>query len=524
MNNEISKIIREAQKALQQMKSGKIYSSKYVIDRFASSSNENPHDILINNMSDVVNKKFSSMEFISQSDVTELYDKMIGLGGGNSAFRNELGDLLVDNRQFAEVKRTESSLRADREGGLTIEPINKDLSDAFSVALGFGNSNAFSVTSHKDNNLVNKMVISSLAAEGMTPTSIDLVSENDHFVLVAALYKDGPDSVAVHIPIQVSGGIVNPPTQLIHDGEAIPLSKDNIWLSIKESKDKKRYVRQQKFASQRDQGSEFILENQIIPDGFKDFANFETALVSASTMHSSKSVNDAMILVSDELKSYGAFNPNVKIANASDSEIIFDVSIPTKRGHAIVNVPVEIHNGHPNLPSRFYSSTSGGSKLYDFSRAGYSAFLKDTLPDNKSAKVSRDTGSLSTASYRELNDIMIKGATSGDFKIAEDALDAIQSRFDSVKFKTAFDLFTKCLKNSSGSEDSVREQHIQAAVKRGDLIKMASYSELFCPKLGMTLSKITFDDEGRPIPLRAIMSDNANKDNIFISSYDIKFS
>lgn len=524
MQNEIFNIIKEAQKALVQLNEGRKYTTAYVYERFFKSAEENPHDILINNMRNVIEKKASAQEFISQSEITVLYDKMIGLGGGNSAFRNELQDLLLENRQFAEPKKTSSDLRADRDGNIKVEAINQELSDAFSVALGFGNNNSFASHTPQQNNLVKKVVIASLAAEGMAPNAVEIISENEHFALVAALYNDGMQKVAIHLPVQISNGTVNPPSYIVSGQETVKLSKDNLWIAIKDAKDNRRHVAQNKFASQRTYGDPVKVAPQTVPSALEKFAQFETSLVSASTMHSSKAVFEAITMVSDELKSFGSFNPQVKIASASNREILLNAYVPTESGTAIIKVPVEIHNEHPNLPNRFASDTLKSDQIYDFSREGYLKFLSDVNGNSRTVKVARQTGNLSTASYHELTEMMLSGVASKDYSLAESAMSTIQDRFDSSQFVAAFDKFTQLLKHSSADQGSDRAKNIEAAVKRGELIKHSTTVELFCPKLGLPLSKIAFDEGGRIIPSRALRSKSVNEEEILISSYDIKFS
>lgn len=524
MQNEIFDIIKEAQKALEQLENGKLYTSAYVCERFIKSAEENPHDLLINNMRNVVLGKLQGKQFVSQAELTDIYDQMIGLGGGHSAFREELGDFLTEKRQYVEPTKTASALRADREGGLTIDPVNQELSDAFATAFGFGKDNSFGTYSPQQTNMVNKVVIAGLTAEGQTPSEVEIISENDHFVLVAALYNDGFNKVAVHVPVQISGGIVQPPTAIVQGEGTVPLTKESLWLAIKEARDEKKHVAQQKFASQRTFGTAVKVAKQVVPASLEKFAQFETTLISASTIHSARSVAEAVTMVSDELKSFGAFNPQVKVATASDTEIVFNAHVPTEKGMAVVKVPVEIHNDHPNLPSRFAAATSDVEQVYDFSQTGYARFLSDVKGESRTIKVARQTGELSTASYHELNDMMLKGIATKDYTLAENALSVIQNRFDSSQFKAAFDKFTQLLKHSSTDQGSDRAKLIEAAVQRGDLIKHSTTVELYCPKLALPLSKIAFDEQGRVVPARTHRARNANEEEIFISSYDIKFS
>ena len=144
------------------------------------------------------------------------------------------------------------------------------------------------------------------------------------------------------------------------------------------------------------------------------------------------------------------------------------------------------------MPSEFVSNSS----KYDFSPHGYAEFLSGAKVSVAST-FSRDTDELGRLSYPQLMDVMIDGVSKKDYKASEDALSAIGSKFGPERFKTALEDFQKILKTASQSFD---QDIIKTAVKRGDLIRSKNSVEWFCPKLGLPLSKIAFDEKGRPVP------------------------
>lgn len=527
MQKDFLNIVKIAKQTLDKLENGELYSSAYVVDRFNKAAETYPHDMLINNMRNVLHKKAAANEFMTQKQISEIYDQMVGIAGGQTAFRSCLGDLLPQKRQYSEKKASSSNLRANTGKEVSVDYLDKDLSDAFSMLFDLGSKNA-SVSSYtqQKGNPVQKMAIASLASFGHPPDSLEVVAENDHFVLCAAIYKDGINKVAVHIPMQVSEGTVLPPQTIIQGEDTIPFNKENLWLSIREARDNKKFASQNKFKKQRIGLEPVNIPKVVVPSGLEKYANLENELIAAASNYNTSDVLSAINIVSDELKSFGAFSPNVKIASSNETEMVLDAFIPTEKGTSVISVPVEFHNGKPLLPSKFASAVNNDSSevIYDFSREGYSKFISDVKGNSRTIKIARQSGNLSTMSYHQLMDEMLQGVSAKNYDRAENALAIIQDKYDSSQFKAAFDKFSQLLKHSSSTEGSQREKFVKAAINKGLLIRHKTTVEWYCPKLGLPLSKIAFDDSGNPIPLRASRQDNANEEQVMISSYDIKFS
>ena len=175
-------------------------------------------------------------------------------------------------------------------------------------------------------------------------------------------------------------------------------------------------------------------------------------------------------------------------------------------------------NGQPILPSTFdFNKTS-----YDFSSMGFNKFANDISIGTEKG-ISRQAKEMSKQSYYSLIDTMIDGVSSGDLRMAEDALATIGGKFDSGQYKAALDKFSKLLKHSSkGSE---RDKLIKSALKSGELIVVPTSVEPYCPKLGLPASKIAFDDKGRIVPARkSSKADNLDDSGAMMSSYNISIS
>lgn len=493
-------ILIEAQNLLERLESGKTYPADYVVKRFQKAATDHSTDQLIGNMRDVLVKVASKRAYINQNEIGKLYDQMYGLSGGQTAFRDSLGDLLPENRQFAKVAYPGSSSRKLEEKN--VEPIYKDseLSNAFSVLFSLGGDSSFSTYKPGQDKSVQKAVIAKLSGLGSTPLGVDIIQTNEHFTLCAANYQSQSSAkISVLIPVQTTDGITKEPQHLILGEEVVPLDGRNLFASIKEQERHIKQNGQKRFASERGTGAPAIeIDKVVVPNSLKSFTDLENDLIAAASKFSTLQIKTAIQVLHGEFSSFGANNTTIKIASSDQNSIIFDVHIPTKVGKSVVHVPVEINPAGVLLPSKFAAKTNNGESIYDFSKAGFDKFVTSLNVKSASLVAARETGELSKMSYHQLMDQIIEGVASQDFRMSEDALQVIEKRFGSKMFLTAFDQFSQLLKHSS-SQASSRQEFIKAAYERGDLIKISTSVDLYCPKLGLPVSKVDFDEKGRVI-------------------------
>lgn len=507
---DIQRLAAAAQKMLDEMKNGKEYPSFYVVNRLEKAAANNSTDQLIGNMRDVVRKIASKQEFISQKEISDLYDRMAGLGSTQS-FRAELGDLLPNERQFAEKTATHSDLRVKNE--VPLEPIHQDseLSKAFGKIFAVDASSSFATFNSRTDKSVEKVAVATLNALGYPPQSLSVTNRNDHYALCTALFATRDyDKVAVHIPVKISEGTVSEPEGFIAEGSVIPLTKENLFLHMKNEEHMKKASRQaQALSSRNDMVEPIQLDKVNVPKELQDYANLENALIAAASRFDTNQVKTAMSVVTTELKGLGITAPQVKVAGSNKKEIIFDASVLTRYGRKNVSIPVEFHNGKPIMPNKFYATAGDESaNQFRFSQAGWQQFINKVDEGEYQGSVYRDNQSYGHMSLAQLMGQIVSAVSSKQYTVANDALRAVQHKYGDEQFKIALDKYSKMLSHVGAAVDSKRERFIEAAAQRGDLVKRANYSELFCPKLGVPLSKIAFDEEGRIIPRhRAISSE-----------------
>jgi hypothetical protein len=246
------------------------------------------------------------------------------------------------------------------------------------------------------------------------------------------------------------------------------------------------------------------------------FAELEDNLVAAATHFSPAQVRVATNVVSLEFAGL-VKNPQVKVASSNPRTLTFDVRIPTTLGDVAVQVPVDMPNGSPVIPTQFqYNGASYKLNESSVSKVASFGAQKGTL-------VSREVEEMSRLSFGQLMDRISSGASNGDLKMAEDALSTINARFGGEQYVAALNQFSSLLKHASGNSD--REKMIKQALANGTLIKVSTSTEPYCPKLGLPASKVGFDEMGRPVPLRRLASvEDLEETGASISSYSIKLS
>lgn len=483
---------KQAESALRTLEVGKEYPSKYVLERLDSAWERNQKDQVIGNVRSVISKVASKQGFISQNEVTDIYNRFNNISGGATSFRDELGDLLRDGYgKLPEPKRADiSKTAADMSKPVTLAGTTP-LSDAFSVLFSFG-SNDDSGTYNK--NLVKKaerLVTLELNAMGIKPDMVKTVTGNEHYILCNAYYKN-PDFTTsyVSVPVQVSNGSVGIPSEVVSDGSLIKLNKENVLVILKTAQKKQKDTNLSKYADLRQSGT-LVTPTVAAPAALKEKFEMSEEVLLASSKYSANQIKLAHSVVSTEVASWGA-RAQVKFAGTSKNGMTFLVKTATSAGEKSFAVPVEMSGDRVLMPSEFASATT----KYDFSNSGYSDFLAGANTST-TATFSRDSDELSKLSYVQLLDVVIDGVAKKDYKSSEDALSTIGSKFGPERFKMALEDFQKMIKTAS---QSFNQDIIKEAVKRGDLIRTKNSVEWFCPKLGLPLSKVAFDEKGRPVP------------------------
>ena len=518
----ISKLKKAAESLMEQINVGKEYPTRYVYDRVAVAAEKHNHDILLNTMRDVLEKKASAQNFISQEEISDLYNKLYQYSGSHSEFRNELGDLLKPG--FGMGKKASYDASGSREDmGKKLEPLQdargdlnklaQELSSVFSLNSG----NSFSQLDNNSYKKAEKFTKLQLQSIGCEPKSVRAVRSNDHFILCVASYPNSKNQeVSLKVPVEIKGATPSLPQYFIDNGELSKISQDNVLVYLKDNETNIVKKSQKQFEDLRSNDS--IQINRLDrADKIASWANLEQELINVSSKYDKNTVRLASSILGMELKSFGLHNPQVNMKSAFDRGINYDVSINSPDGVLNIELPVEISGGQPMLPNNFKYA---GNK-YSFSKLGFENLSRNIKTSSSQVfKVSEDVENMD---YNELMHIMITASNNSDFKSAEDALSVIQSKYSGQHVINAINKYSSLLKhNSSNSE---REGFIKAALSKGDLIRTSTSFDLYSPKYGKYLSKLAFDSEGNLVPKYRFKNENLKEsEELNITTSQIKLT
>ena len=126
----LDKLLKAAKSLSSQINNGKEFSTRYVADVLSKKAEENPSDIMIHLMRDVVVKKASSQNFISQKEIGELYGSLVNYSGGESStrFRTVCAAFMPQEMEKkAEVKADASHIRAGEQHVKTLQEYDTGL-------------------------------------------------------------------------------------------------------------------------------------------------------------------------------------------------------------------------------------------------------------------------------------------------------------------------------------------------------------------------------------------------------------
>jgi hypothetical protein len=494
---EINRMAMEAQRALDRLSNGKTYTTAYVANRLQKSAYLNSRDALICHMRDVIAKRATEHKFTTQKDIGQLYDNLYGMSGGRSKFREVLGDLLPHKHAALNLApQGAEAARIPCENKL--EPLfgESKLSEELSGIFSLNKKAVFSTYSDNTIRKAEKFAKLQLESLGWMPLSVKAIRSNEHFVLcTASIDTSDYTQVNIPIPVQVTNGLPALPRHFVADDNLVTLNKENVFLFVKDANNHQKKSAVNKYAAQRDI-RELRVDQVVVPAALEMYADLEDSLMVAASHFNKNQMAKATNIVAAELSGCGVQNPQIKIASSTPRGLVLTASVPTAMGRVDINVPVDMPNGTPIIPRAFVI----GNKTCKLNSASIQSLISIANSNKNLNKISRETLEMGRLTYHQLLDTMIDGVSRGDYKQAESALSAIDSKFGGQQYTFALDKFSKLLKHSSA--DSDRDLMIKKALESGDLIWVTTSVEPYCPKLGLPASKVDFDGKGRPYPIR----------------------
>lgn len=487
-------------RAAEQLLNGREFFLTTVLSRLNEAASAFPHDGAIRTAQRVIEnkvKKGGSLATISQAEFQGIYDDVCGLGN-KVAFREALGDLLL-NKEFIQTAHENDSFARSLRGDETeVSIVNQD--EVEKLAGLFDETSGPAKGSFVDNG--RKGVELELEGMGFPSPNVEVAAKNDKFVLYVAGIDTNKGRISTLIPAEIKMGTVLMPSVFIGEDGFEGLTKENIG----------RYA-QNAALTGKTHNPALILELMTEADagidrGFKveatenrgyyknlgeissDFFATSPVKTPASIEHLTDSmVRDALAeaglsyppqivalakaAVSEELSDFGVQCGKVVVASEFDGGLTLAATIYGTGGTKTIQIPVEIVNNKPLMPSVFTS----GVVAQPFEKDALHKFAGSRTDGTFSAMYTDKFG----MPFKDLHKFALKNAAYGNFVEVEETLAVIAERFGDSFHKIAFDDLMGLLNAGFAKEEKpldtmeryIKEANEQAKTKEAN-IKMSS--------------------------------------------------
>jgi hypothetical protein len=443
MASNIDALKRAAEVALEKLQ-GKRYFAYDLNNRLQKAANDYRGDAVIQAMARVVEKVSVSNpnEIISQSDIEELYNEVIGLNASGTKCREVLGDLFASKLI---AKTSENASMSELRYDPSLKPISLDVDKKTQSEMDL-----LFVAPQK--NYDQKLAISAknkveaeLVSFGFAKPRISLAGGNTQFVVFAADLDTTCGKVRILVPTEATGDKF--PTVFMADDKIEDLTRENIDKYLDKSTEMFNHLPVQSVLD------DVEMPRANMPEPLKMIASdleqqmFETALG-----YPQKSVQVAKKMVLSELYNMGFKGSQIRISEPTKDGFICQATINTANGKTIIEIPIEMSGQVPLLPSVFAS----GDYVADFNEKNLKAFAIGAKDDG--GFIQRDCQLYSMDLY-QLKDIVIKAAIKGDFEVCNDALDVIADTVDESTYRSVVADYHKMLSNLKNGKEIIQQAY-----------------------------------------------------------------
>jgi len=521
--NQYSDIKRQAETLLSQMDRGKDFIIGHVSNRLTKVADAHPQDTVIKAVARVIERMSQQdpTRLICQAEIDEVYQRLVGLNP-NTQFREILGDLLISKapepvhpgKQYAEAYRDPLT-----EAIAEIDPaITKGLGKIFDAREERYDPNMAAVVRDKVG-----MELKSLGFD----SRIRLAGGNARYLVFSADLRTKHGASRVYIPAEAVSGRF--PSIFLSGDRFVPLTSKNLREHLEVSAGRKELPpsipavlasldvltgQARKTASKEDvtkisnllpfkDGSaglsgmplyadmkqEEVHDVRIprveVPKPLKALASeIEESVTEASVGYPQAAVRLAKRTLHAELTAMGFRGVQVRVASGTDDGLICEAVLNTAKGKVSIEVPIEMQNNQPLMPSVF----AQGDFCDDFNEAKLKAFIQRD-PPTVSVAVRRDSPLLGS-SIGELKDALIKAVAQENYKACEDILEVMAERWPD-RSREALVTYKQLLRQAS----VMRQAH--SDMRCSKIIRSSNSIHPLCGHLMVPIHKVIQDEHGR---------------------------
>lgn len=555
-NLNIGELARIAKEALNAKTTGQEFMLEDVYNVTRAAYERYPEDPVIRQVAFTIEKmaeKAAPGAIISQATVSEIYNHLVSLSG-NSKFRSVLGHLLLEEKTtFSSQSPDYSKMnRVDAEDScLDMKDfVNQDIVNAISVAFG-GSIDSVKAFDSKIAQKGVEFVTAELRALGTDNPNVEIMGGDQNIIVYASHFDTRKGRVTVAIPTEVRDGRVLFPSTFVADNHLKELTASNLSYfvdaktesedfgvpktadilaavgilagHVKNASDDEVKDQIESLFGETDKEMEMSAPNLYIDrqyeSGRPDIDTTQNAEMPQELVHLSRDFEDSVLeaasafgleairngkeMIGRELHAAGFRNAQVKFGSEGGDSVVYLAAIPTPKGSAEIEIPVEMQSygeGQytPLAPSYF----------------GYDGLIEDfTIPKIQRFAISLPAPSSGSKVYSsaysymtlpELKDEILKAASANDYVSCEAALAEIQEKFSEEDFKNAVADYHYLLMHKTHSE-KMEQKQCSRMIPAG---KGSIYSR--CGHYGVPMHKVAIDEEGNCRLKTAIERDKLN--------------
>lgn len=527
----ITSLKAQAELALAKLTEGKRFLLSDLNEKLQVAVDENPQDTVIKAMASVVEQIYNKNpeQIISQGDIEKLYNELIGLNASGTRFREVLGDLLISEgpKTLETNEKYIKGMRDPTEGFLDYD-IDSEVKNGF--------DHFFEPASNRydPQNAVfarNKVEME-LRTLGFDRARVKLAGGNSRFLVFASDLDTNQGAVRVYIPADASGQQL--PSVFVAGDRFDELSKPNLenymsrapqlrnhYLpeisSILNSLDiitgnMKKAISEEDFSKissgiPESNGSEGLagpgvfaslpnpaddmkdveIPRTAIPEPLKIIASqVEESILETTVGYPQTSVRLAKRMLVAELTSMGFKGSQIRVAAPMADGFICEADINTPSGKLTIELPTEMKESVPLLPSVF----AHGDYVDDFTAPRLQAFVLNKTGRNETIVAS--DSSFYGLNLSQLKDVMVKSAMDSNFGVCDEVIEVVAQKFDEDTYRNVISDYYEMLMNLG----DVKERLASSFDDSDQFIKTPNSIYPIHKKLGRPAHDLVKDENG----------------------------
>jgi hypothetical protein len=420
----------QAEKLLSQIEDGKKFLVVDVKARLNKASDEFYKDKVITSMSHIIDKMSydNPGRIISQKELESIYNNLYSLNT-STRFREILGDLLLSKK--VESKKTNENINASQEFPPVEHPLKKEFEPLF-----YKENNKFS---QNDVSKAQKNIEKELVILGFNDAKVNFSGGDSKMLVFVVDFLTKNGNLKTYIPIESHSPYVE--GFLTSDGLK-KFTYSNVLNFIKQFENTNVGLDNSALINRISaELPDLEIKKVQLPKELSPLvANIDEQVLEASIGFHSDVIKSAKNMIVTELSNMGYKQAKIRILEASSDGFICEAGFNSPKGIITIEIPVEINNNKPLLPSVF----AKGDFVDDFKPANLASFILKECGEARSF-ISRFSN-MSNLNVHQLKEVIIASLAKGDIKTCDDAIEIAANKLDNEQYKNLVMEYNKQLK------------------------------------------------------------------------------